>query len=103
VPGSEVSRFPAMAPPGRSPSATKTPPSSSSSHLDRSDLIGRSTFEDTGSAVVFAKETLCFSRFKPTVHGVFPDYAFLFKKRSLISENSKIRFHLFTILPLILF
>jgi hypothetical protein len=56
--GIEFSCFLAMAPPGRSPSATKTPSSSSSSHLDRSDLIGRSTFEDTGSAGIFAKESL---------------------------------------------
>jgi hypothetical protein len=51
----------------------------------------------------FAKETRCFSSLEPAVQNVNPEYVFFFLKRSLISTNSKIRFPLFTSLPLILF
>jgi hypothetical protein len=58
VPGIEFSQFLAMAPPGRSPSVTKTPPSSSSSCLDRRIVDQPPGLEDTPSVVNLAKETL---------------------------------------------
>jgi hypothetical protein len=55
MPEREVSHFPAMAPPGGSPSATEMPPSSSSFYLDRriEDLpLG---LEVTGSLEILLK------------------------------------------------
>jgi hypothetical protein len=61
----EETRFPAMAPPGGSPSATGAPPSSSSFHLDRRIGDQRLRIEVTGSLGFLLKRPCRFAFYNP--------------------------------------
>jgi hypothetical protein len=66
-------------------------------------LIQRLKKEDTGSAVDFAKEPLRFCLFEPAVQSVFWKNTFLIKENVIRFGKRKIRFLIFTVLPLRLF
>jgi hypothetical protein len=100
MPGSEVSRAPAMAPPCSLAAGGFSPPSPPVVTVSRRILDLPPGLEVTGSAGTFAKESLEILNIEPAVQGVFPNCVFFFVKRSLISVTSEIRFHLFTVLPL---
>jgi hypothetical protein len=65
MPEREEMRFPAMAPPSGSPSATETPPSSSPFDLDRRIEEQRLRLEVTGSLDVLLKRPCHFTFYNP--------------------------------------
>jgi len=71
------------------------------SNLGRSSLIGRPAEADTPSRGIFAKEPLSSLDFEPAVQSVFQRIRFLFWKMYFSFSRFKIKFQIFTELPLI--